>query len=253
MRFPRVALMQPTFLPWQGYFALIAEADLFVFLDDFQFCRRSFHHRNRLVIGGCPAWLTLPVAHSGPGERPSLCDVRPRPDARFRRRFLGTLRHTYGSALHFDAVYPAIEAWIGRDWPDLAALNIAFIELSCGWLGLTTRFRRSSELEARGTRSGRIADLLERTGASTYLAAQGSLTYMREDEIFPLRGIDTFFQEFEPQPHATDAPGGFAPYLSVLDALFWIGPDATRRLIEAGQRGFSPWCRTQPSVALLGA
>lgn len=238
---PRVALMQPTFLPWQGYFGLLAEADVFVFLDDFQFCRRSVHHRNRLFVGGAaPAWLTLPVEHAHRAERPILREVRPRLDGAARRKLLGALRHGYARSAYFGELYPEVERWLERDWSDLASLNIAFIELASRWLGTAPRFERGSALGVRGARSNRIADLLHRTGAGTYLAARGSLAYMVEDGVFPLEGVDVHFQEFDPQPYPQRGEA-FIPQLSVLDALFRVGPAATRELIAAGQRRFAPW------------
>ena len=72
------ALMQPTFLPWSGYFALIDAADVFIFLDDFQFQRRSWHHRNRIFVApGKPAWITVPVAHTRSETRGSINVIRP--------------------------------------------------------------------------------------------------------------------------------------------------------------------------------
>ena len=75
---PRVALMQPAFLPWQGYFGLVAAADVFVLLDDFQFQRHSFHQRNRIrAADGAETWISLPVAHPRDGEFPTLADAAP--------------------------------------------------------------------------------------------------------------------------------------------------------------------------------
>src|SRR3954470_10587714 len=86
---PTVALMQPTFMPWQGYFALIAAADCFVFLDDFQFCRRSFDQRNRILYGdGSANWITVPVVHAGTDHRGAFNEVVPQVDATFRRKLL---------------------------------------------------------------------------------------------------------------------------------------------------------------------
>ena len=238
---PRVAMMQPTFLPWQGYFALMAQADLFVFLDDFQFSRRSYHQRNRLLKGGGRwGWLTLPVEHTGAG-RPALDQVRATPDAATRRKMLESIRHAYATAPFFDSLFGWIEKWIEEPWPHLAAMNEAMIVHCARLLGIETPVAHSSELEGGGKRSARIAALLEATGARTYLAARGSAAYMLEDGVFPLEGVTTLFQDFEPRPYPQRGVTAFVPYLSVLDALFQLGPDATRRLIVRGQGAFVEW------------
>ena len=78
----RVALMQPTFLPWLGYFALADAVDLFVFLDDFQFGRRTFGQRNRLFVAGDRVdWVSVPVAHAGDAGRVTYREARPLTEA----------------------------------------------------------------------------------------------------------------------------------------------------------------------------
>ncbi len=239
MKRPRVAMMQPTFLPWTGYLALVAAADVFVFLDDFQFCRRSFHHRNRILLpDGTVRWVTLPVAHGG---RVTLAEARPVLDGATRRRLLETLHHAWARCAHRDEALALVESWLRRDWPSLAEMNAALVEELAGRLGFTPRFVRSSALGSRGRRSERIADLLHRAGAGSYLAARGSLGYMVEDGVFPLEGIETYFQRYEPAPYPQLPGREFVPYLSVLDPLARHGAAATREIVLAGARPFEPW------------
>ncbi len=154
---PRVAMMQPTFLPWQGYFALIATADVFVVLDDFQFERHSFQHRNRLRLAdGRDTLVVLPVAHTG-AVAPTIASARPLVDAKWRRRIKSTIDQSYGKTPHHDELRPAIDAWLDTEWPSLAELNIAFIRHAAALLGFAPEWRRSSEVGANGQRSERVA------------------------------------------------------------------------------------------------
>jgi hypothetical protein len=245
---PRVALMQPTFLPWQGYFGLVAAADVFVLLDDFQFQRHSFHQRNRLrTAGGEETWVTLPVGHPRDGEFPTLGDAVPLVDPKWRRRFTTTLEQSYGRAPHHDAVRAPIDAWVDATWPSVAEMNIAFIQVVAGLLELAPTWRRSSEIGSTGQRSERVLDLLQRCEARTYLCARGSFEYMAEDGLFPVDDIDVVFQDFEPQPYPQRRADAFMSHLSILDALFEVGPDATRALVLAGQRAWTPW-RAMPAM-----
>jgi hypothetical protein len=234
--------MQPTFLPWCGYFALIDAADLFVFLDDFQFQRRSWHHRNRIFgAPGRPAWITVPVAHSRSDTRASINGVEPVLDAGFRRTFHGMLQHGYGRSAHLDELAPSLSRWIESDWTSLADLNIAFIELTLGLLGIQAHILRSSDLGSVGQRSARLADLLDRLGAARYLAAAGSRDYMIEDGVFPLADVVTCFQDYEPVVYPQLGTEGFVPTLSVLDVLLQVGPDRALSVIRAGSRPFRAW------------
>jgi hypothetical protein len=237
------ALMQPTFLPWAGYFALADAVDVFVFLDDFQFQRSSWHHRNRLFQApGEPAWLTVPVARSA-DDWPSIQSVAPVLDDRFKKRFRGMLKHGYGRSEHVGELMPALESWIRRDWTSLADLNIAFIQHAFELLDIRTETLRSSELGSTGRRSARVADLLGRVSAKRYLATPGARDYMVEDGVFPLEDIETCFQEYEPVEYPQVGASQFVPYLSVLDLLLQVGPDRARNVVREGSRPFQPWER----------
>jgi WbqC-like protein family len=245
---PRIALMQPAFLPWQGFFGLVAGADVFVLLDDFQFQRHSFHQRNRIrAADGAPTWISLPVAHPRDGEYPTLAAAAPLVDAKWRRRLKTTLDQSYGRAPHHAGMRPSIDAWIDTPFPSVAEMNIAFIRLVAGMLGFEPEWRRSSEIGSSGQRSDRVLDLLHRAGARSYLCARGSYDYMHEDGVFPVADIDVGFQDFAPQPYAQRRADAFVSHLSVLDALFEVGADETRRLVLAGQRAWTPW-RAMPAM-----
>ena len=248
MESPRVALMQPAFLPWQGLFGLVGASDLFVFLDDFQFQRHSYHQRNRIrLAGGSETWISLPVAHPRDGAFPTLAEAVPQVDAKWRRRVKVTLDQTYGRAAHHAALRSEIDAWIDAPWPSVADMTIAFIRLVARWLGFAPQWLRSSELGATGQRSARVLDLLHRTGARTYLCARGAYEYMVADDVFPVDDVEVVFQEFEPVPYPQLRSAEFVSHLSVLDALFEVGPEQTRALVLAGQRAFTPW-RAMPAM-----
>ncbi len=243
-----MALMQPAFLPWQGLFGLAAAADVFVFLDDFQFQRHSFHQRNRIrAADGAETWINLPVAHPRDGEFPTLAAAVPLVDAKWRRRLKTTLDQSYGRAPHHAEVRPPIDAWIDTPFPSVAEMNIAFIRLVAGLLGFAPEWRRSSEIGATGQRSERVLDLLQRAGARSYLCARGSYDYMLEDGVFPVGDIDVGFQDFVPQPYPQRRTDAFVSHLSVLDALFEIGAAETSRVVLAGQRAWTPW-RAMPAM-----
>ncbi len=240
--------MQPTFLPWQGYFGMVAAADVFVLLDDFQFQRHSFHQRNRIRLAdGTETWISIPVAHPRDGEFPILAEAAPLVDAKWRRRLKTTLDQSYGRTAHHAALRAPIDEWIDSTWMSVADMNIAFIQLVARLLGFDPLWRRSSEIGSTGQRSARVLDLLRRTAASTYLCARGSFDYMVEDGLFPVDDIEVVFQDFEPQRYPQRRADDFMSHLSVLDALFEVGPDESRRLVLAGQRAWTPW-RAMPAM-----
>jgi hypothetical protein len=233
-----VALMQPTFIPWIGYFALIDSVDRFVFLDDFQFCRQTWGQRNRLFSGPAAGWITLPVKHSG--TMANYCDVRPVIDG-FCDKLISHIRRSYADAPYLPLVFGHLQACFASPPADLAGVNIAFIENTARLIGLSADFGRSSLIGSTGKRSARVADILRRTGARRYHAASGSAGYMMDDGVFPLPDVETRFQDFVPAPYPQVQTTQFVPYLSVLDVLLQVGIDGTRAAIREGNREFRSW------------
>jgi len=233
--------MQPTFLPWQGYFSLIDSVDVFVFLDDVQFVRRSFHHRNRLFVApDRVGWVSLPVEHGG--VRQTLLDSRVMYDPRFVRKTRACLEHVYRRSSFFEIVYDKIfEPMFRKESEKLSEININLIERISSLMGIGRKFLRSSDICVEGVRSKRIINILLSLGAGGYISAAGSYDYMAADGLFPTAAMPVVFQDFEPQIYSQRTASTFVPYLSVIDALFEVGPDATRSLIRKGNKPFLPW------------
>ena len=238
---PKVALMQPTFMPWLGYFSLIADSDVFVFLDDFQFVRRSFDHRNRFADkAGKETYISLPIKHEGHQEI-AFNAAAPMIDTVFRKKFTGTLLHCYGHTEHYAVFSKMLEEWIHEPHATLADINISFITRISDYLGLNTaKFKKSNAISQRGQRSERILSLLEQTNAKTYLCAKGAREYMEEDKVFPVAQCQVAFQDFVPQPYK-QGKFPFFSHLSVVDAIMHLGKDGTLQAIADGNHAYKAW------------
>lgn len=238
----KVAMMQPAFLPWQGFFGLIHQADVFVLLDDFQFSVQSYHQRNRLFTSaGQAGWCTVPVLKSVSFGEP-LNRTRIDESGPWRRKMLKRLEQNYRRAPCFAAVFPRVEAWLESPWASLAEQNIAFINLALEMLGWNRELRLSSGLPSGAARSERVLELLRWCGATRYYAARGSAGYMLDDGLFPVPEIELRFQDFSPRRYPqAGSPNAFVPSLSVLDAFFNVGPAETGRLIAEGNWRWLSW------------
>lgn len=238
---PRVALMQPTFMPWLGYFSLINDADIFVFLDDFQYTRRSFDSRNRILTeDGQTNFISIPIIHTG-NQDLSFKEARLDISTQFYRKTAAKLEHSYRKCTYFGTIFPLIESWLSEKHESLAVMNIDFICKVCELLGFETQYILSSNLESSGRRSARILSLLKTVGAQTYLSARGSFEYMVEDALFPEESCEVFFQNFNPVPYPQRHAPEFVSHLSVLDALMQIGPEATHKNIQKRGGIYDSW------------
>lgn len=238
----KIAMMQPTFLPWLGVFELIFNAERFIFLDDFQFSLQSYHQRNRLFLDrNQVGWYTVPVMKSVSFLSP-LNQTRISESPAWRGKMWKRIVQNYSKAPFFDALSPQVKAWLLTPAPSLAEQNISFILSACEVLGLRREFLLSSQCPSAGKRSERVLQLLEWCEADRYLCARGAFDYMKADAVFPVRDIEILFQNFEPAPYPQiGSADKFVPFLSSLDALFNIGAQATWELIQKGTKKWLTW------------
>jgi hypothetical protein len=226
-----VAVHQPNFLPWLGFFDKIARADVFVLLDSAQFPKKggTWINRVRILVNGQPTWLTVPIDRAYHGTR-RICDMRVRDeDRRWREGALKTLRSAYGRAPFFPAVQAEIEPLLEDPTDELAVYNERAIRRLCDLLALDTPIVRASELPEKGTGTARLVSLVQATGGDQYLVGGGADGY-QEDELFAAAGIEVRRQDFVSPPYeqSTDE---HHPGLSVVDALMHLGFDGTRALL----------------------
>jgi hypothetical protein len=223
-----VAVHQPNYLPWLGYFAKIAAADIFVFLDDVQFSKGSYTNRVQIARNGAAAWLSVPVRYAF-GAQVGAIEIA---DADFRRAHLESLKQCYRRAGAFETVFGELSAWMDKPGPLLAPFNARLVEAIASRLGLRTKFLASSALGVpRGEADERLAEIVHRLApGGTYLSGSGGGNYQSE-EAFSRKGVALRYSPFRPAPYSQSAHD-FIPGLSIIDALFHLGWDATASLLK---------------------
>jgi hypothetical protein len=214
--------MQPTYFPWAGYFNLIRSADVFVFLDDAQFERGTWHNRNRVLVNGKAHWLSVPTIREGLGS--SLNQVSTDEKLPWRRKHIALLRQSYGRHAHGGEMLDLAERAIG-DVGDklLVSLNIRIITECCRLLHIRTPLLRASELGVLGMRSVRIARICDHLKCDEYLSPPGALEYLVEDGFCSLTPARLLVQEFQPEPYEQRGTTGFVSHLSIIDVLANLG------------------------------
>ncbi len=238
----KVAMMQPSFLPWQGFFELIYQSERFIFLDDFQFSVQSYHQRNRLFSNRDQIdWYTVPIQKSIsfglPIDKVTIMETIP-----WRSKMWKRIRQNYSRARYYDEIAPSIEQWLLSPAQSLAENNLAFIMIVCRMLNLGREYRFSSQLPSERRRSERVLELLQWCEADRYYCARGSFDYMVEDGIFPVDGIEILFQHFRPKPYPQmGSKETFCPNLSILDALMNMGPAQTMESVMNGTETWESW------------
>jgi hypothetical protein len=232
-----VAIHQPNFFPWLGWWNKLARADTMILLDDAQFQKGAgakggnWANRVRALVGGKPEWITVPVNRSYHGTR-TIAEMEIDESRPWRRKLIRTMRQSYSRASCFEEVVDRIEELISADDRLLADFNERALRAIAEDIGLDpSRLVRSSELGVEGRATERLIGLVRGVGGRAYLGGGGAAEY-EEEELFREAGIELVRQEFQ-HPQYPQLGDGFEPGLSVIDALMGCGFAGTRKLIAA--------------------
>lgn len=234
----KIAISQPTYLPWMGYFDLIDQVDTFVFLDDVQFEKQSWQQRNRIKTPTGLQWLTVPVVFRGRLNQ-LIKDVEIRvPD--FWRDHLRAIELNYRRARYFDDYFPKISELLTNCGPSLAQLNISLIGFFCSTLNIKTPVVASSALNLTGKRTALLASICESLTAGEYLSPRSAAEYLLpERSELEQRGIQVNFHNYTHPEYQQQFPP-FAAYASVLDLLFNEGPTSLDVIRSGRGNSLSP-------------
>lgn len=217
----KCAIMQPTYLPWSGYFNLISQVDVFVFLDDVQYERQSWQNRNRALVGGKAHWLTVPAVRL---ELTQIFNTVKVDDTQgWRKKHIQLLEQTYGKHPHGKEMLDAARGLTDASVTGLADLNIKLIGEFSRRMDLEPRFVRSSELGVEGQRSERLLKICRHFGCDEYLSPVGSAEYLAEDKVFDSASVKLSFQQFKAAPYAQHKNQAFVESLSIVDVAANLG------------------------------
>jgi len=237
-----VAIHQPNYLPWLGYFYKIAHCDVFVFLDSVQYERRGFTNRNRIKTLQGPMWLTIGVLTKGNWHQ-TVREVRIDDSVPWGEKHWKSIGQNYLKAPCFEEYAQRFQSTYQRSWEHLADLNEALVRDICHMLGIAgVEFRRASLLDASGAGSELLAAICREVGADTYLSGFGGKGYM-EKEPFERSAVKVRDYDFA-HPEYRQLWGEFVPNLSVVDLLFNEG-SRSLNILNAS-------CKRQPDSTLLG-
>lgn len=223
----RVAIIQSNYIPWKGYFDIIHDVDTFIFLDDVQFTRQDWRSRNLIKTSDGLKWLSVPVGTST-GRLIHEVSLN---HAKWQTKHWRSICQCYARAPFFDHYRNFFEeCYLGRTWANLSDMNqhvIKRIAIEC--LGVQTLFRDSREFELDGRKLDRLLDLVQQSGATSYLSGPSARDYIDEGR-FRDAGVELVYKDYSGYPVYPQLHPPFEHGVSVLDLLFNVGPDAPHYL-----------------------
>jgi len=218
-----VAIHQPNYLPWLGFFDKLFRSDVFVILDDAQFQKTggNWVNRTRILRAGQPSWLTIPVRRpSGIQRILDVCESYPGWRSSHQRAIL----ETYRTSVKGDEIEQITDELFSFKGSSIAEFNLNAIEVVVRAIGRNDHRKiiRSSTLEISSSGTQRLVDIVLKVDGDKYLCGDGSAEYL-ENELFDRNDIELEFQKFHEyrRPHLGST--GFVPGLTVIDAIAFFG------------------------------
>jgi hypothetical protein len=226
-----VAIMQPYFLPYIGYFQLIAAVDRFVIYDTIQYTKKGWINRNRMLRNGEAVMFSLPLRKAS-----DFLDVRQRELAEefSPSKLLAQFEGAYRKAPYFGEIAPLLASILAFPDRNLFAFVRNSIEACCRRLRIETPVLVASEIEAEAPLSGadRVLDICRRLGADRYTNPIGGMDLYRPS-LFGEQGIELRFLRSREEPY-TQFGGAFVPFLSIVDVMMFNPPERIDAMLRAG-------------------
>lgn len=217
-----IAIHQPQYLPWLGYFDKMIHSDAFCYLDNVQYKKNEWQNRNRIKTAQEWQWITVPVLYRFPEK---ISEVKINNTTKWKKKHLHSIATNYGKAPFFSEYIDLFENVYSKDWTFLYELNVNLIESLRKSLNLDQKQTvLSSTLRLSNDPTDRLIDICQSLGGDTYLSGQDGAKYMNL-ERFKERGIKVIFQNFQ-HPVYDQLYGNFQPNLSIIDLLFNCGPES---------------------------
>ena len=221
-----VAIAQSNYIPWKGYFDLIAAVDEFVLYDDMQYRRRDWRNRNKIKTPQGVQWLTVPVKVKGKYHqtiRETEIDGTDWASMHWK-----TLSRNYCRAPHYNELAAILEPLLlGHQYTHLSALNRLLLQTVCAYLGIKTKISDSGDYRLVMGKTERLADICLQAGGTEYVSGPAAKDYI-EERVFMEHGIKLTWFDYSGYANYPQLWGEFTHGVTILDLLFNCGKEAPR-------------------------
>ena len=220
----KVAILQSNYIPWKGYFDMIAAVDEFILYDDMQYTRRDWRNRNQIKTPQGVQWLTIPVKVKG--KYYQTIRVTEIDGCQWAKDHWNALSQNYRRAPCFNEIAAWLEPlYLSESAVHISQLNRRFIEAVCAYLGIKTIISNSWDYPLSEGKSERLADLCAAAGGSEYISGPAAKDYI-DESVFAERGIKLSWFDYAGYSEYPQLWGDFSHGVSILDLLFNCGKDA---------------------------
>lgn len=222
----KLAISQSNYIPWIGYFDLIAAADEFIVLDEVQFTKNDWRNRNQIITPNGLSWISIPV-----GKKISrrICDVEIRQV--WQEKHWNILKNNYSSSKFFSEIKKWLKPlYFDEEYQHLSEVNMKFIQAICFFLEIDTKITQSTDYSiGHEEPSQRLIDLCNQVGSNHYISGPAAKSYIDAD-LFAKNTISIAWMDYSNYPKYNQIWGNFQHQVSIVDLLFNCGKDARYHL-----------------------
>jgi hypothetical protein len=218
----KIAVSQSNYVPWKGYFDLIAKADVFVLYDEVQYTKNDWRNRNLIKSSEGTQWLTIPVRHASLSQR--ICDTNIT-SINWGKKHVGSLVANYSKATYFKEYKDQLFDLYSYTGTSLSHINAQFIREICQILAIKTEIIDSRDLELKGDRNERLIDACQKLGGNHYISSPAAQSYLNRP-LFKEAKIKVEWMDNEGYMEYSQLGDQFVHGVTVLDLLFNMGPYA---------------------------
>lgn len=218
----KAAVIQPSFIPWKGYFDIISKVDVFVHLDDAQYTSGDWRNRNYITGKNGIQLITVPIKKYKFGT--IICDIKINDDESWRSKHIKSIQRNYSKTTYYSIYENLIKEIFSFDSSNLSDFNINAIEKISKELGLKTRFLKSSDLKVQGSKDQKLIEICKLVGANEYISGPAALNYI-QPELWKKAGIKLSFMKYD-YPVYPQRCEKFSHNVSIIDLLFNTGTNS---------------------------
>jgi hypothetical protein len=228
-----IAIMQPYFMPYIGYFQMIGAADTFVVYDDVNFIKKGWINRNNILVNGKPHLFSLPLENAS--QHKLINETAIDQNTGWGNKFVKTLQLSYKKAPFFAAVFPLVNEIVMNRETNLAKYVAHSLHSVCSYLEIETNIIISSHIEKNNNFKGqdKIIEICTNLNASRYVNAIGGVALYNK-EAFSYHQIDLKFIRSMPIVYSQFSPE-FIPNLSIIDVMMFNSPTEIQTMLKQYQ------------------
>lgn len=226
-----ISIMQPTYLPWLGYFNLIKNSNEFILYTTTQLAKRSWQTRNKIKTSNGNLFLTIPILKSESRKHLIIKNAKVQNQINWKKKHLSSIKQSYSKTPFFDQIFPILESKLRSNSEYLIDYTIPIILELVEHLGIKTKVLFSHNIIYNGMKDDALISICNNRKSKNYISPKGSQEYILSgNNLFEKNHINLVWQDYE-HPLYNQLFPPFESHLSILDSLFMLGFEGVEKLI----------------------